>query len=71
MQFSGTNYLILFLILLLNARKSGRFENDGRTVFRYNESAGITSLAPASARDQVKIWIINQLFKSWFSLAIT
>ncbi|MFA5973117.1 MAG: hypothetical protein WC780_12260 [Lentimicrobiaceae bacterium] len=70
MQFSRTNYVILFLILLLNACKSGRFEDDGRTVFRYNESAGITSLDPAFARDQANIWAINQLFNGLVQLEI-
>jgi ABC-type transport system substrate-binding protein len=32
------------------------------TVFRYNESAGITSLDPAFARMQSNIWVVNQLF---------
>ena len=33
-----------------------------KTVFRYNESAGITSLDPAFARNQANIWAVNQLF---------
>lgn len=37
-------------------------EKDDRTVFRYNESAGITSLDPAFARNLENIWAINQLF---------
>ena len=36
--------------------------NEGKTVFRYNESAGITSLDPAFARNQANIWAVNQLF---------
>lgn len=36
--------------------------NEGKTVFRYNESAGISSLDPAFARNQANIWAVNQLF---------
>ena len=39
-----------------------------RTVFRYNESAGITSLDPAFAKDQANIWACNQLFNSLVQL---
>lgn len=68
MRLSITNYFLFFLFLLLTACKSGRFENDGRTVFRYNESAGITSLDPAFARDQANIWAVNQLFNGLVQL---
>ncbi|MEI8049713.1 MAG: ABC transporter substrate-binding protein, partial [Bacteroidota bacterium] len=62
MKFSIPNCFFLAQLILLSACHSGRFENDGRTVFRYNESAGITSLDPAFARNQANIWVINQMF---------
>ena len=68
MRFSISNFFICFLLILITACKSGRFENDGRTVFRYNESAGITSLDPAFARDQANIWAVNQLFNGLVQL---
>ncbi len=40
----------------------------GKTVFRYNESAGISSLDPAFARDQANIWADNQLFNGLVQL---
>ncbi len=43
-------------------------QEDNRTVFRYNESAGITSLDPAFAKDQANIWACNQLFNSLVQL---
>lgn len=43
-------------------------QEDSRTVFRYNESAGITSLDPAFAKDQANIWACNQLFNSLVQL---
>lgn len=35
---------------------------DGKMIFRYNESAGITSLDPAYAKDQALIWACSQLY---------
>ncbi len=60
--------IVISFLILLSACKSGRFENDGRTVFRYNESAGITSLDPAFARDQSNIWACNQLYNGLVEL---
>ncbi len=40
----------------------------GKTVFRYNESAGISSLDPAFARDQANIWADIQLFNGLVQL---
>jgi peptide/nickel transport system substrate-binding protein len=37
-------------------------KNEQRSVFRYNESAGITTLDPAFAKDQAHIWVCNQLY---------
>ncbi|HEY4784775.1 MAG TPA: ABC transporter substrate-binding protein [Bacteroidales bacterium] len=37
-------------------------KKETRTVFRYNESKGITTLDPAFARNQILIWPVNQLF---------
>ncbi len=68
MKVPPLNYASLILLILFTACKPGRFNNDGRTVFRYNESAGITSLDPAFARDQANIWAINQLFNGLVQL---
>ena len=68
MNISRTNYLFLLTFLILASCKSKHFENDGRTVFRYNESAGITSLDPAFARNQANIWAVNQLFNGLVQL---
>ncbi|MES2838565.1 MAG: ABC transporter substrate-binding protein [Bacteroidota bacterium] len=43
-------------------------ENNTKTVFRYNESAGITSLDPAFARSVENIWAVNQLFNGLVQL---
>lgn len=60
--------LVFSLLILLNACKPAQFKDDGRSVFRYNESAGITSLDPAFARDQSNIWAINQLYNGLVQL---
>ena len=68
MKVLFSNYILLFLLIFIASCKSGHFENDGRTVFRYNESAGITSLDPAYARDQANIWACNQIFNGLVQL---
>ncbi len=57
------NKLFLFLSLgiLLQACNSAP-KRDLNTVFRYNESAGISSLDPAFARNQANIWACHQLY---------
>ena len=45
-----------------------RYEEEGKSVFRYNEAAGITSLDPAFAKDQAMIWINSQLFNGLIQL---
>ncbi|MCX6250769.1 MAG: ABC transporter substrate-binding protein [Bacteroidetes bacterium] len=64
--------IISFLLLLSFIFVTGCSEQDhkGRnnTVFRYNESANITSLDPAFARDQANIWATHQLFSGLVQL---
>ncbi len=52
---------IVSLIFLFSCTNNSKGK-DNRTVFRYNESAGITSLDPAFAKDQAQIWVCNQLY---------
>ena len=42
--------------------------HSGKTVFRYNESKGITSLDPAQARTMGNIWATTQLFNGLVQL---
>jgi len=63
------NYLLLILLaFIISACQSGFEKPEGKTVFRYNESAGITSLDPAFARDQANIWATNQIFNGLVQL---
>lgn len=59
--------IFLFTIFLLSCRNSHRNDN-GLTVFRYNEAAGISSLDPAFARNQANIWAVNQIFNGLVQL---
>jgi len=48
---------------------STQFDQDtGKTVFRYNEAANITSLDPAYARDQANIWATHQVYNGLVQL---
>ena len=57
-------YILLLIILFCISCAENPDKNiaDTRTVFRYNESAGISSLDPSFARNVENIWAINQLF---------
>lgn len=58
-------HLIYFSILIFTISCSsggGEANKDTRTVFKYNEMAGITSLDPAAARSFENIWVVNQLY---------
>ncbi|MCK5857537.1 MAG: ABC transporter substrate-binding protein [Bacteroidales bacterium] len=59
---------ILIIAIIFTACQSGFDKPEGKTVFRYNESAGISSLDPAFARDQANIWASNQIFNGLVQL---
>lgn len=62
-------YVTVFLLVPLVFSCGRRLDKDrNKTVFRYNESAGITSLDPAFARNQANIWACNQLFNGLVQL---
>ncbi len=58
---------ILALTLFLFGCSDGNQHSD-KTVFRYNESKGITSLDPAQARTMGNIWATTQLFNGLVQL---
>ena len=61
-------YVCLFILLLFTSCHGPNKDNKNLTVFRYNESAGITSLDPAFAKDQANIWACNQLYNGLVQL---
>jgi len=60
-------YILVFFIGITSCRNT-ETNKETRTVFRYNESAGISSLDPAFARDQATTWICNQLYNGLVQL---
>ncbi len=58
----------LIILSIISGCSDQHDDNKGRSVFRYNESAGITSLDPAFARDQANIWATHQLFNGLVQL---
>ncbi|WP_306353899.1 ABC transporter substrate-binding protein [Flavobacterium sp. '19STA2R22 D10 B1'] len=53
--------------ILLSCSKT-REENRDQFVFRYNESANVTSLDPVFAKTQSNIWVCNQIFNGLVQL---
>ncbi len=60
--------LLLLLPMLLISCRQHADKDAVKTVFRYNESAGITSLDPAFCSNQANIWAVNQLFNGLVQL---
>jgi len=62
-------HFIIFALLIFIISCNGSMKPpEGKTVFKYNESAGITSLDPAFAKDQANIWGTNQIFNGLVQL---
>jgi peptide/nickel transport system substrate-binding protein len=61
---------ILIYLIFSVATSCTRSDHDQevRTVFRYNESAGISSLDPAFTSNQANIWAVNQIFNGLVQL---
>ncbi len=67
MSMTKRNIVFLFFVAgLCSCANHGR--QAGKTVFRYNEAANISTLDPAFARDQAIIWATNQLFNGLVQL---
>lgn len=49
-------------VLSISCSSGDKKNKDSRTVFKYNEMAGIPSLDPAAARSFENIWVVNQLY---------
>jgi len=58
----------LFITALIYSGCRPETDDKSLTVFKYNESAGISSLDPAFARNQANIWVVNQLFNGLVQL---
>lgn len=61
-------YLLFLVSCALFYSCSNFDQQPGKTVFRYNEAANISTLDPAFARDQTIIWAANQLYNGLIQL---
>ena len=61
-------FLIIAAVCLMTSCGNRYKDLEGKSIFRYNESAGITSLDPAFAKDQANIWAVNQIFNGLVQL---
>lgn len=60
-----TSYTLLFFCISCSSRRENQSE---KTIFRYNQSGGLTSLDPAFASSQANIWLVTQLFEGLVEL---
>ncbi len=60
--------IFLFLLSFLCYSCSSFDRQEGKSVFRYNEAANITTLDPAFAKDQAITWATNQIFNGLVQL---
>lgn len=66
-KMKNKKYLALLLLIAFVSCTS-KIDHGDKTVFKYNESAGIGTLDPAFARDQAVIWACNQLYNGLVQL---
>ena len=64
--------LLLFMMCLWSLFSCGSVDKTDadKTIFRYNESAGIHSFDPAFAKDQARIWFAIKFTTVWFNLIL-
>jgi len=60
--------LACFILAMITGCSTQSDQDAGKTVFRYNEAANITSLDPAYARDQANIWATHQVYNGLVQL---
>lgn len=59
-------FLSIFFLLQVSCNKKNNYSD--KSIFRYNEPSGITSLDPAFAKDKANIWACNQIFNGLIQL---
>ena len=55
-------YIIVAAVSIIAAACGHNSKDNGKMIFRYNESSGIQTLDPAFASGQSVIWVCNQLY---------
>lgn len=61
-MFGRPLWILLIGIVFTVSCTESRPIHNGKTVFRYNEASGVSSLDPAFARGQADVWACNQLY---------
>lgn len=61
-MYKSKLFFLSLLVVFFSCSDKKAEKYSDKTIFRYNESAGITSLDPAFSRDQANIWAVNQVF---------
>jgi len=62
MRFVLYGFVMSLILAVVASCHQKPVHHQGKMIFRYNESSGITSLDPAFASNQANIWAVNQLF---------
>lgn len=68
LKFVKQSILCLFVLAFATTCSDSQQDQDHRTVFNYNEMAGVSTLDPASANNTEVIWPVNQLFNGLVQL---
>ena len=69
MNRSNTNWIVLLaVIFMIGSCSEKRHQHPEKSIFKYNEAAGVVSLDPAFSRDQAHIWVCNQLYNGLVQL---
>jgi len=68
LKFVKPTVLCLFILALTTTCSNSKQDKDHRTVFNYNEMAGVSTLDPASANNTEVIWPVNQLYNGLVQL---
>ncbi len=58
----------IIIVLFSSCNKTTNPSDKAKKIFKYNESAGISTLDPAFAKDQALIWACNQLYNGLVQL---
>ena len=54
--------IAVLCMLLVSCGPPSTSEDEGKTVFKYNEPGGVSSLDPAFSRNIENVWPVHQLF---------
>ena len=56
------NFIYICFLTIVLAGCHSELDYEGKSIFRYNEPSGISTLDPAFAKEQSIIWAVNQMF---------